>query len=272
MTQLAALLQNIFRYQSQPTIYYYIDKVVTALPGGAIWNIALHRRHELRLIGIRKGDLVISRFNRIDLLIDLVASVIGEFIFLPYDSRWFLELKEKKSYSKNESRKIWNLETKIPLKSPVPLSLSEVVSEETVLIVKSSKNIGFSGGFIKNQLELHYKILNLKHDDTRLNIVPLNNTFGLILDLLLGCFARQTIFLGENRFCINKIISKIKTEDPTHLALIPQMLEIIVHKMKSEKLSFPHLIVHLGGTDVNSELLREANCLFNKVHIARSLS
>jgi acyl-CoA synthetase (AMP-forming)/AMP-acid ligase II len=108
-----------------------------------------------------------------------------------------------------------------------------------------------------NQLISHTKKLELNRGDSRLCVLPHSHAFGLVLDLLLGTYARQSLYLFSKGALSSRILLQAVLErEIRHLAVVPRMLELLLcfAREQGKEESLKGITIHTGGATISHAL------------------
>lgn len=251
--------ERLLRKQGSPVIEFKSDgKNSILLSAANLWTLAIERKRELYLRGMRKGDILVQESHSQDLVINIVACAIGGWIFWPIKK----SDTTKFSYSKNENKlKIFMYSDD----SLMPVQRDEIdlsfLTDEDVLILSTSGTSGvprivsYSSKSLLSQIYNINKGLDCQPGSSRLIVLPFHHCFGLILDFLAGLFAKQCIHIfNHDAFNPQKILNLIILDDIKHISLVPRMLDILV-KYLDNNITYRSLVknvqIHCGGAKIS---------------------
>lgn len=115
------------------------------------------------------------------------------------------------------------------------------------------KLIPITHDVVHNQIHEHIAALGIKAETTRIVSLPLTHAFGLILDFLIGIFAKQTIILSP----IGEVGPWL--EEASDMCLVPRSLAFLHKRLKDDETSLQILV---GGAQTPDHLL---NAKFAKI-------
>ncbi|MBC7465923.1 MAG: AMP-binding protein [Bdellovibrio sp.] len=248
-----------------------IPDVSEILSAANLWARALARKRLLAAQGFKSGDVLCELSLSQDLLVNLIACNMLDGCFFPLKKSEFEELLTNEAsdlpvYLWNNlglAKAYCNADQAVQIRN---------AKTDSVLLLKTSgttglqKYVGISGDAILHQVKSFISVLDLKPEDGRLIVLPLHHCFGLILDLMLGLFAKQTIFLrSELKFEAAMIFDLLKQHEIRHISLVPRMVELLVIHAEQNPLEAPllrSLHVHVGGAMIGETLRTKATKLF----------
>ena len=189
----SALLKATLHNQSSPVFFWREQGNLVAISASNVWTLVLHRRHELRSMGLKSGDIWHSSAFDFSLIIDLVACAIGG----------------NPLFVGNHNQNV----------------LSTVKDSQSCLIFEGKdSNIPMilHSHQVVSQIQTTINILKLTSNEVRLCCLRPHNCAVLINDILCGIFAAQTIYIDfeEKSFQNPNILDKvIQQEEITTLAI-----------------------------------------------------
>ncbi|MBC7386950.1 MAG: AMP-binding protein [Cryobacterium sp.] len=274
---LATRLKGLLRGNAYPVLRWNEDGEETILSAAALWNLALERRHQWRRLGFRAGDFVRSEARGIEFVIDLVACGIGHHILWPRP----MELLDQGSvhmigdsgakpsvFLPASQSRAWEARTGQPISSP---NVKGELANPILLLQTSGtsghgpKSVVLSAEAILYQIDSHLEVLRPASESTRLCILPWHHAFGLVLDLLLGLFAKQDLVIyGTLRKppSFARVRETIQRDRPEWLALVPRQLDFLLSRPLSE---YQALNIHVGGGLVGEKTLEHARGHFRNL-------
>lgn len=222
--------------------------IVETLSGPNIWTLSYERFTELKKQGARPGDRLFSQAGGKRFVIDLFASLIGHFVFVPCDT----DRRDFVSYKDRE----------LLYQCGVALEL------KTSGTTGSPKTCYYTRQGLLLQLQSHAEYFNYPAESERLCILPWGHAFGLVLDLMLGLFSKSVMFCPLNekfRGSRKWIVNMLNSHEIDHVALVPRQLEL----MLLDKRLYPRApkLIYVGGAKLSPSLLtRTKNWLgFSKI-------
>jgi long-subunit acyl-CoA synthetase (AMP-forming) len=120
------------------------------------------------------------------------------------------------------------------------------------------KQVPLTQAAVRWQLEAHLAVLPLEPDEVRVACLPWTHAFGVVLDLLLGLAARQTIVLAplQAGWTVRGLTEVLDRHDASWWCTVPRVLELVVRHGRRRAASPLHVLV--GGAAVSPRLVRDA--------------
>jgi acyl-CoA synthetase (AMP-forming)/AMP-acid ligase II len=109
-----------------------------------------------------------------------------------------------------------------------------------------------------HQLTGHAQALDLREGEVRACVLPWWHAFGFVLDLLLGLWAGQAIWLAPEGLRQPRMLAVLcRDEGVEHLAAVPRMVQLLL-SAAADGPALPKLRVHSGGAAASAALARHA--------------
>ncbi len=237
-----------------------IDLREDILSASALWNRSLEKRHLLRRMGLRPGDIWLDKGRGSQQLINFLACLSGDFIFCPH------RLPEAQGDSLQKVQVAWdaaeaNAQGSTPgsiEREKIQISSRLLTDQEFAVFLHTSgtsrgtvRTVKLTASMIRHQLKEHSSIFGLKADTNRLVFLPGFHSFGLILDRLLGLYAGQNlIFYPDQFFHPRLLLSLVRDFQIDWIALVPRTLQLLDQYLKRSPCD-PSLLgqlhIHSGG-------------------------
>ena len=243
-------LEEVLRKQGSPV---FETETATGesqiLSAANLWTRALEKKREILRGGFSRGNLVYCPNRKEDFLVLLVASAMAGGKFCP--------IKEGESTDLYDQALLTNIDrpTELVLKTSGSLGHPKIVS--------------LSGDAILHQIRSFATSVGVEPDSGRLIFLPLHHCFGLIMDLLVGLFSKQTIFLRTpNQFSPSTVFKTLQQQNIRDISLVPRMVEILLdcaEKNPEKMCLLRNLRVHIGGSPISASLRQRSQAAFDQV-------
>lgn len=103
------------------------------------------------------------------------------------------------------------------------------------------------------QLKLHQENLAIGKGSIRISSLPYFHCFGLILDLLLGLYSEQNIYILKNpRLLTTHALDIWQQEGAEYWAMVPRQLDLLLPHL--DETSMPPICFHVGGATVDIDI------------------
>lgn len=265
-------LKKTLHMQGSPVIEFGNDsKVSEILSAANLWTQALEIKHSLTTQGFRAGDILCDISTNHHLLANMIACNMLGGCFFP------LKKSDLEDVLTNESSEFpiyfWkNLNLATGYLTAAQAALIHVARQDAVLLLKTSgtsgvqKFVGISGDALLHQVKSFISASDLQAEEGRLIVLPLHHCFGLILDLFVGLFSRQTIFARSHlKFETSLVFDLLRQQEICHISLVPRMVDLLlIHADQNPHDAYllSSLHVHVGGATISDSLRKKAKNIF----------
>jgi len=248
------------------------------LPGAALWRLAIEQIRLWRSAGVMPGDILLDTPTGIDGVVRIVAALVGGFVYWPLAAARLRPLNRQLAPTISEhrmlARRVWSLPLDSP-NYPVPISsppaldaLGDLPADTAVLLETSGASSGspaliaLDSAALLHQLEGHARALDLREGEVRACVLPWRRAFGFVLDLLLGLWSGQTLWLApDGARQPRALLSLCREERVEHLASTPGGVDLLLWAA-ADGPALPLLRVHSGGAPVADGLAQRARRQF----------
>lgn len=230
-------------------------------------KIKYFKTHSLQM-----GDVVACSGSKLELLLYFLACMELGIVFCPVP----LEYSRKEGHGfllkikeglKNSRKVLWiNAKEQLVISSsyfPQWQFLDEMKRPAILLQTSGTsscgKYVGYEYDSLLHQIKTHASALKVYSQSSRLQILPLYHTFGLVLDLCLGLYLGQSIDLVETSEI--KIALKLAKEKAFDIAATPKIAHLISKFCES---NHPKLL-HVGGARVAPKFKESLESSFQTV-------
>ncbi len=275
------LFKQILKASGTPVLQTRRDGEETILSAGNIWTSAHARRIELCDRGLMPGAVVCSGASGFQAVVDFVACTIGGFVYLPVTASGLRALQRQVEMQPAGSRvgiafiagpNAWDHHPDL-----LPGGLAGVAAlrgAQLALYWDTPDHMAgfavFTGETIEAWLEDLSVRLRTPAGGTRLSYGTANHGLGFVVDLLLGVYNRQTIYLRD---CADtsaqKMLSEILELDIDDLVLVPPMLDALARESypfgKQSRMKTRRIRLHAGGHALSPRQLKVASNYFSEV-------
>jgi len=235
------------------------------LSGAALWNRAVELVRSWRRAGARPGDLVMDAPAGIAGATRIIASLLGGFVYYPMTAEDFAQ-EPQASRPGESGRRAFRLSPDSSLAAvAMPDALSSLEPlQPTARLVLATSGTGGNGRLlvvldaetVRHQLICHTQALDLQPGAARLTVLPWWHSFGLVLDLLLGLWARQAIWIQPDLSLRNHSLVDVCRDDGIqHLALVPRLADVLFRGLRNGP-GLPGLCLHTGGARATETMRR----------------
>lgn len=233
-------------YRSQKSMLVFEQEQVSAVH---FFEQARQLGKKWQQQGVCSYDVVASCGSKQWLLQSLLAALSIDGIFCPVAPQW----QGKDLVPIFSSKKIWWHSTGDSLGafegSYVPWQFLEKMSCPCLLLRTSAsfsegKWVGYEASHLWQQLKIHDQKLP-SISDSRLQVLPLYHTFGLVLDLLVGLYRGQNVHLIEMESVSHGLWLKKLPETFWDIALTPRLAYLGARFMESKQKK--NALLHVGG-------------------------
>lgn len=231
-----------------------------ALSWSQLCNLVEVRKKFLQDRGMQSGDIVAACGSKLWLLQTWLACLELDLIFCPVSPKYqstTAPTQRSVSSCEGERKVIWHDENSPALLSNGLFSewsfLKNIPSACLLLYTSAStgpgKWVAYESSCVENQIISHSIALNLRSGASRLQILPLFHTFGLVLDLCVGLYMGQKIHLIESSSLVSTAWLKLAHTQSWDMALTPRLAHLI-HQSKMRMGG----LLHVGGARVSEKL------------------
>lgn len=279
-----ALFKQILKDKGIPVLQTLDADGETILSAGNIWTCAHARRMELSGRGLNLGDIVCSEVGGFESIIDFVACSIGGFVYLPVGPEAFATLRHQILASPLESHKgvllidAQELCEFHPFRLPPALkSVHNVPDAQLVLTVSNPSNPlatvdAFTSDFIEDWLARLSASLGTPAGGSRLSYSTHYNDCGFVVNLLLGIYNRQVIYLRNGkRTSAADMVSEVLDLAVDDLVMTPAMLEAFVRECQTlpstTRTDLALVRVHTGGKKLTREQHDLVANIFKNIYV-----
>jgi len=257
------------RGQSYPLLATRGSDGLHILSGAALWNRSIEMIRSWRRAGARPGDLLIDSPEGIAGATRIVAALLGGFLYYPMPPEEFTTGANTAVKGRGARRAFCLLSAPSnelrEVAMPAAISSLEPLQPNARLVLGTSGTSG-SGRLIvvldaecvRHQLICHAEALDLEEGASRLSVLPWWHSFGLVLDLLLGLWAGQAIWIQPDLSLRSHSLVKVCREDHiNHLAVVPRLAAVLFAGLRDGP-GLPELCLHTGGARVTDSLRQAA--------------
>ncbi|MDX2008581.1 MAG: AMP-binding protein, partial [Myxococcaceae bacterium] len=196
----------------------------TVLAAASLHTRALETWHAWRKAGARPGDVIEDTTPRgLDAVVRLLACLAGGLVWRPL-----------KDGPEPPLPSAWRVDPQGRL-SGGPATRRLAAGPSGVLLESSGsegapKRVLLSQAALCWQLEAHRAVLQPERDDVRVLTLPWTHAFGLVLDLLLGLVAQQTLVLAplSGTWSPRSLASRLAEAGATWWCTVPRLLELVL--------------------------------------------
>ena len=278
---LAEYLRQALDRRGSPVIGYRALDGSEVLSAANLWTRALQLRHHLRACGVRSGDAVRYVAGDLEAVVTFVACAIGGYVAWPQQHDFAVEVS--KGGESGEQPSVWSYARGSAQRLAYPdeelhFILRTGATSGLALLLSTSgtrrpdgrgRLVGLSGAGLVHQVDVHLQHLGQEPSETRACILPHWHAFGLVLDLLTGLAAGQTIIMPRfSKFSPRLALSLIREEGIDRLAVTPRILALFVMALRDSVEArgvVSKTRVHVGGAPLDSALLADAREIFGEI-------
>lgn len=266
------------RGQPYPLLATRQPNGLEVLSGAALWNRAIECVRLWRRAGAAPGDLLIDSPEGIAGATRIMAALLGGFLYFPISPDEYakgstvqLDRRGARHPARSACRRAFRLSTDsatvlTPVAMPDDVSSLEPLQPEARLVLGTSGTSGngrlivvLDAESVRHQLICHAEALELQPGASRLAVLPWWHSFGLVLDLLLGLWARQAIWVQADLSLRNHSLVDVCRDDQiNHLAVVPRLADVLFAGLRNRP-RLPNLCLHTGGARVTEALRRHAH-------------
>jgi len=261
--------QDRLRGQAYPLLATRRPDGLYVLSGAALWNRAIELVRQWRRAGAKPGDLLIDTPAGIAGASRIMAALLGGFLYYPISpadcaADW-LAAKNPRGGRRAFRLASGRSEGLSELAMPEAVSELEPLQPNARFVLSTSGTSGngrllvvLDAECIRHQLVCHTEALDLAEGASRLCLLPWWHSFGLVLDLLLGLWARQAVWIQPDlAMRSHSLVEVCRDEHINHLAVVPRLAEVLFSGLRTTE-GLPELCVHTGGARVTESLRRTA--------------
>lgn len=254
----------VFKDSAYPVVYRNVNGRREIISAANFWTLGLRRRHELRRMGVRSGEFLFTSATGFELIVEFIACAMGDYVIVPISERVRRSLD-----TLGDEGSAWYVAGDEYKRIACNFPTSKTTADLAVVLFTSGtsgqpKAVGLTCAGVISQLIHHANYLQLNEGETRLCLLPQWHAFGLILDLCLGLYARQTILIEPAAATSIKLIEQlVYSEDVVHLAIVPRLLEMLVRKIEPKVCE--RLKIHVGGAPIRSDLRSRAQSMCSRL-------
>jgi len=257
------------RGQANPLLATRRPDGLHILSGAALWNRAIEMVKMWRRAGAKPGDLLIDSPAGIAGATRIVAALVGGFLYYPMPPEEFTmgwQAPAKRSGQRRAFRLTpGRVQALAEVAMPDAVSSLEPLQPNARFVLGTSGTSGkgrllvvLDAECIRHQLICHAEALDLREGAARLTVLPWWHSFGLVLDLLLGLWARQSIWIQPDlSFRNHSLVEVCRDDHINHLAVVPRLAEVLFAGLRNTP-GLPALCLHTGGARVTDSLRRAA--------------
>ncbi len=236
-----------------PVLVEHVDGHETVLAAASLHTRALETWHAWRKAGARPGDVIEDAMPRgLSAVVRLLACLSGGLVWRPL-----------KDSAEPPLPSAWRVDAQGQL-SGGPIERRAAAGPSGVLLESSGsegapKQVLLSQAALCWQLEAHHAVLQPGRDDVRVLTLPWTHAFGLVLDLLLGLVAQQTLVLAplSGTWSPRSLASRLAEADATWWCAVPRLLELVLDAAPPAARGPTCVLV--GGAPVSPRLREAAN-------------
>lgn len=267
-------LRDRLRARPYPILAERDSSGLRLLPGASLWGLALEQIRLWRRAGVGQGDILLDSPAGIDGVVRIVAALVGGYVYWPVPAPRLEALSGQPPATISRPRDVWRLLPHAPacpiaLGSPGALDALGELPPETAFLLETSGTasgrpalIALTATALMHQLTSHAQALDLHEGEVRACVLPWWHAFGLVLDLLLGLWSGQVLWLAaEGARQPRKLLSLCRAEGVEHLASVPRVVEILLCAA-ADGPALPLLRVHSGGARTSDVLALRAKRKF----------
>jgi hypothetical protein len=268
-------LRDRLRARPYPILAQGLSSGLRLLPGAAIWSLALVQIQAWRRAGVTQGDILLDSPVGIDGVVRIIAALLGGYVYWPMPPQRLETLSgQTLSGQQHVARRVWYRPPHAP-GSPIVCgappaleALGDLPADTAVLLETSGMSRGcpalvaLGAAALLHQLIGHAGALDLREGEVRVCVLPWWHAFGFVLDLLLGLWTGQVLWLtpGGARQP-RRLLSLCRDEGVQHLAAVPRMVRLLLSAAADGPV-LPGLRVHSGGARTGDGLLRRGRQTF----------
>lgn len=278
-----ALFKQIMKGSGTPVLQTCEGGEETILSAGNIWTSAHARRIELSERGLEPGAVLCSDVGGFEAVIDFVACAIGAFVYLPVTTSrlWALQRRLVAEPLACEAGILFvagdGAAEHYPHTLPAELAaISRTQGAQLALYRNESRPLAGVSVFTGAQLAAWLNLLSIRlgtpKGGTRLTYGVVHHDPGLVTDLLLGLYNRQTIYIRKpDRSARQTMLREVFDLEVDDLVLAPLMLdglERAVSNLSLERLArLRRIRFHNGGRALSARQAGIASSLFERVFV-----
>lgn len=278
-----ALFKQLLKASGTPVLQTRRCGEETILSAGNIWTSAHARRIELCDLGLAPGVVVCSDASGFLAVVDFVACTIGGFVYLPVTASRLRALQRQVEMQPVESRAgiafiggptSWDHH---PDLLPCGLAGVDMLPGLQLALYRDTPDhiagfSAFTGETIEAWLEELSVRLRTPVGGTRLSYGSAHQGLGFVVDLLLGIYNRQTIYLRDfAEISSQEMLSELLELAVDDLVLAPRMLDALAHEAqpagKKSRMKVRRIRLHAGGHALSPQQLNVASNYFGEVFV-----
>lgn len=275
-----ALFKQLMKASGTPVLQTLEGGVETILSAGNIWTSAHARRIELAERGLAPGAVLCSELGGFQAVIDFVAATIGGFVYLPVMPARSLALRQQLATAPVAHAPgimfAGGLADGDHSPDALPAALAPIRRVRGALLASyrdEAAALASVAAWTGDQLAAWLASLSARlgtpTGGTRLTCNPVHHGPGFVVDLLLGLYNRQTIFIrnpapGAGEIIVREAID-LEVDD---LVVVPPMLDGMAHTLRQlgpeDRSRLRRTRLHTGGWTLSEGQAAIASSLFGR--------
>lgn len=278
-----ALLKDLLKARGTPVLQAFEGGVETILSAGNIWTSAHARRIELAGCGLTPGAVLCSEVGGFQSVIDFVACTIGAFVYLPVTSTRAMALRQQLGTAPvaDEAGIMFTggqrSQDYYPNALPAALTPIRSVSAAQVALYRDEAgSLASASVWTGDQLSEWIATLSVQLETptggTRLSCCSVHHDPSFVVDMLLGLYHRQTIYVRMSARCAGRdVFDEAIDLEVDDLVLSPPLLDGLAQTLgqlaveNGSKLR--DIRLHTGGRVLSERQARLASSLFGRVFV-----
>lgn len=276
-----ALFKQILKASGTPVLQTRQGGEETILSAGNIWTSAHARRIQLCDRGLAPGAVVCSDASGFLAVVDFVACTIGGFVYLPVTPSQLQTLQNQVETQPVASRTGiafiggptgWDYH---PDLLPRRLAGIDVMRGAQLAFYRDTPDhmacfAAFTGRTIEAWLDDLSARLGTPAGGARLSYAAGHHGLGFVVDLLLGIYNSQTIYLRDGaETSSDEMFDELIELEIDDLVLVPRMLNALAREAryggKQSRMKIRRVRLHAGGHTLSPRQFRAATNYFGEV-------
>lgn len=268
--------ERALRKKGVPVVESLKEGVSDVLSAANLWMRAIEKKRWLTKSGARARDVICESAGVQESLVTFAACALGGFVYWPV--RDWSQVHGGEAPGPIAVHRL-DGEKFSPIGSTglsAHLQSALAADPDLVLVLCTSgtsgrpRPVALRSATLLRQIDWHREAMSVRADDARIVTLPHQHCFGLVLDLLVGLFADQTIFVRNDRaFHPRQILELARAENARQLACVPRQAALLLAAIENDpalKAQAARMVLHTGGAFLSDVFLKELRSSFDRVY------
>jgi hypothetical protein len=263
-------LRERLRAQPYPLLATRDACGLTLLAGASLWSTVVEQARAWKHAGARPGDVLIDSPAGFRGVVHILASLAGGYVYQPTPARAIPRIVTPADPVDTE-RRVFCVGPGAVLERIAPptehLELGSLTADTALLLAPAGADAGLVAleyRALHDELTAHAAALGFECGSSRLALLPWNRPFGLVLDLLLGLWASQVIWIQPRTVLRPRNLAQFcRSEQIDCLAAVPRMVDLLLAGLGPAG-RLDRLTVHAGGAAISAGLRRLGRAHFGR--------